>query len=74
MRAHARERTRLIADAIRRARRAEPEAIRKALAGSRMKSLLGGDYRMDAHNHAHPGALLLGLRNGKPAVVARIPS
>ena len=68
------EATRLIADAIRRARRAEPEAIRKALAGSRMKSLLGGDYRMDAHNHAHPGALLLGLRNGKPAVVARIPS
>jgi len=68
------EATRLIADAIKRAGRAEPEPIRNALASSRMKSLLGGDYRMDAHNHAHPGALLMGLRDGKPAVVARIPS
>ena len=60
----------LVADAIRRAGKAEPQAIRDALASSTMPSLLGGTYAMDDHNHPHTPMQILGLREGKVAVIA----
>jgi hypothetical protein len=35
-----------------------------------MPSRLGGSYAPDDHNHAHTPLQILGLRDGKPAVIA----
>jgi branched-chain amino acid transport system substrate-binding protein len=64
------EATHLVADAIKRAGSDKPDAIQKALKTTTMPSRLGGTYAPDDHNHAHTPLQILGLRDGKPAVIA----
>jgi branched-chain amino acid transport system substrate-binding protein len=64
------EATLLVADAIRRAGSDQPAAIEQALKTTTMPSRLGGTYAPDDHNHAHTPLQILGLRDGKPAVIA----
>ncbi len=60
----------LAADAISRAGADTPAAIQKALKTSKMESRLGGTYAPDDHNHSHTPLFILGLKDGKPAVIA----
>ncbi len=60
----------LVVDAIRRADSDKPADIEAALKTSTMPSLLGGSYKMDDHNHPHTPMQILGLRDGKPTVIA----
>jgi branched-chain amino acid transport system substrate-binding protein len=60
----------LVADAMRRAGSSEPADIQRALKTTTMPSLLGGTYALDSHNHAHTPLQILGLREGKPFVIA----
>lgn len=60
----------LVADAIRRAGSDDPAAIEKALKSTAMPSALGGTYAMDEHNHPRMPLFILGVRDGKPAVIA----
>jgi branched-chain amino acid transport system substrate-binding protein len=64
------EATYLVVDAIRRAGSDQPAAIEQALKTSTMPSRLGGSYAPDDHNHAHTPLQILGLRDGKPVVIA----
>jgi branched-chain amino acid transport system substrate-binding protein len=64
------EATLLVADAIKRAGSDQPAAIEQALKTTTMPSLLGGTYKPDDHNHAHTPLFIIGLRDGKPAVIA----
>jgi ABC-type branched-subunit amino acid transport system substrate-binding protein len=64
------EATNLVVDAIRRAGSDQPAAIEQALKTTTMPSALGGTYAPDDHNHAHTPLLILGVRDGKPAVIA----
>jgi ABC-type branched-subunit amino acid transport system substrate-binding protein len=64
------EATYLVVDAIRRAGSDQPAAIEKALKTTTMPSLLGGTYAPDEHNHAHTPLFVVGVTDGKPAVVA----
>jgi len=64
------EATLLVADAIRRAGADSSAAIEQALKTTTMPSALGGTYAPDDHNHAHTPLLILGLREGKPTVIA----
>jgi branched-chain amino acid transport system substrate-binding protein len=64
------EATYLVADAISRAGSDQPAAIEQALKTTTMPSRLGGNYAPDDHNHAHTPLQILGLRDGKPAVIA----
>ena len=64
------EATLLVVDAIKRAGTAEPEAIEAALKSTTMPSLLGGTYKMNDHNHPVMPLFIVGLKDGKPAVVA----
>jgi branched-chain amino acid transport system substrate-binding protein len=64
------EATYLVVDAISRAGSDQPEAIRQALKTTTMPSRLGGSYAPDDHNHAHTPLQILGLRDGKPVVIA----
>jgi branched-chain amino acid transport system substrate-binding protein len=64
------EATYLVVDAIRRAGSDQPEAIKTALKTTTMVSRLGGSYAPDDHNHAHTPLQIVGLRDGKPAVIA----
>ena len=64
------EATYLVADAIRRAGSDQPAAIEQALKSTTMPSLLGGSYAPDDHNHAHTPLFVVGLVEGKPAVIA----
>jgi branched-chain amino acid transport system substrate-binding protein len=64
------EATYLVADAIKRAGSDQPAAIEQALKTTTMPSRLGGSYAPDDHNHAHTPLQILGLRDGKPAVIA----
>lgn len=64
------EATLLVVDSIRRAGSDKPGAIQQALKTTTMPSLVGGTYAPDDHNHAHTPILILGLRDGKPAVIA----
>ena len=64
------EATLLVADAIRRAGSDTPAAIHEALKTTTMPSRLGGTYAPDAHNHAHTPMQILGLREGRPTVIA----
>lgn len=59
------EATQLIADAIKRAGSDEPAAIQQALKASSMNSFLGGNFKMDEHNHAHTSMQIIGVRGGK---------
>jgi ABC-type branched-subunit amino acid transport system substrate-binding protein len=65
------ESTELIVDAIRRAGSDTPEDIKQALKSSTMPSRLGGDYKMDDHNHSHTPLQILGVRDGKIAVIGQ---
>jgi ABC-type branched-subunit amino acid transport system substrate-binding protein len=60
----------LVVDAIRRANSDKAADIEAALKTSAMPSLLGGSYKMDDHNHPHTPMQILGLRDGKPTVIA----
>ena len=62
----------LVVDAIRRAGSDKPEDIQKALKSSAMSSLLGGTYVMDDHNHPHTPMQIVGVRDGKPAVIGQV--
>jgi branched-chain amino acid transport system substrate-binding protein len=64
------EATYLVADAIKRAGSDKPEAIQAALKTTTMPSRLGGTYKLDDHNHPQTPLQILGLRDGKPAVIA----
>lgn len=64
------EATLMVADAIKRAGSDEPAAIEQALKTTQMPSLLGGAYTPDDHNHAHTPLFILGMKDGKPAVIA----
>jgi branched-chain amino acid transport system substrate-binding protein len=64
------EATYLVVDAIRRANSDQPAAIEAALKTTKMPSRLGGTYTPDDHNHAHMPLFIIGLRDGKPAVIA----
>jgi len=66
------ESTYLIVDAIRRAGSDQPAAIEAALKTSTMPSRLGGTYKMDDHNHPHTPMQILGVRDGKVAVIATV--
>jgi branched-chain amino acid transport system substrate-binding protein len=60
----------LVVDAIRRAGSDQPAAITQALKTTTMASRLGGTYAPDDHNHAHTPLQIIGVRAGKPAVIA----
>jgi branched-chain amino acid transport system substrate-binding protein len=64
------EATLLVADAIRRAGADQSAAIEQALKTTTMPSQLGGTYAMNDHNHPKMPLFILGLRDGKPAVIA----
>lgn len=64
------EATYLVVDAIRRANSDQSAAIEEALKTTKMPSRLGGTYTLDDHNHAHTPLQILGVRAGKPAVIA----
>jgi branched-chain amino acid transport system substrate-binding protein len=64
------EATYLVVDAMRRAHSDQPAAIEKALKTTKMASRLGGTYAPDDHNHAHTPLFIVGLRDGKPAIIA----
>jgi branched-chain amino acid transport system substrate-binding protein len=64
------EATLLVADAIRRANSDDAAAIHQALKTTKMASSLGGTYEPDDHNHAHTPLQIIGLRDGRPAVIA----
>jgi branched-chain amino acid transport system substrate-binding protein len=64
------EATYLVVDAIRRAGSDQSDAIKQALKTTTMPSRLGGSYSPDDHNHAHTPLQILGLKDGKPAVIA----
>jgi ABC-type branched-subunit amino acid transport system substrate-binding protein len=64
------EATYLVVDAVRRAGTDTPAAIEQALKTTEMPSLLGGTYKMDDHNHPHMPLFILGLKDGKPGVIA----
>ena len=60
----------LVADAITRAKADSAAAIEEALKTTKLASRLGGSYEPDDHNHAHTPLQIVGLRDGKPVVVA----
>lgn len=64
------EATLVIADAIQRADSDAPASIQRALKTSRYPSILGGNYAMDEHNHAHTSLQLVTVRGGKLAVAS----
>lgn len=64
------EATYLAVDAIRHAGSDRPADVQRALKTTTMPSALGGTYAPDDHNHAHPPLQIVGLRDGKPAVIA----
>jgi branched-chain amino acid transport system substrate-binding protein len=64
------EATYLVVDAIKRAGSDQPAAIEQALKTTTMPSRLGGSYKPDDHNHAHTPLQIIGLRDGKPVVIA----
>jgi branched-chain amino acid transport system substrate-binding protein len=66
------EATNLVADAIRRANSDKSEDIERALKTTAMPSLLGGTYAMDDHNHPHTPMQIVGVRGGKPSVIAQV--
>lgn len=66
------EATRLVADAINKAGSDNPAAIQQALKTSSMPSFLGGNFKMDEHNHPHISMQIIGLRGGKAVVLDNV--
>ncbi|QPC94555.1 ABC transporter substrate-binding protein [Mesorhizobium sp. INR15] len=58
----------LIADAIERAKSAEPAKIRDALENAAFKATLGDVLKFDDHHQAHPSAVILQIENSKVVV------
>jgi branched-chain amino acid transport system substrate-binding protein len=56
-------------DAMKRAGSDQPAAIEPALKISTMPSRLGGTYAVDDHNHPHTPILIIGLKDGKLAII-----
>jgi branched-chain amino acid transport system substrate-binding protein len=63
------EATKVLIDAIRRAGKTDPAAIRDALATTKMPSMLGTTIEFDDHNLAHNNAIILTIKGGKVVVV-----
>jgi branched-chain amino acid transport system substrate-binding protein len=63
------EAMKVLIDAIRRAGKADPAAIRDALATAKMPSMLGTVIEFDDHNLAHNNAIILTIKGGKVMVV-----
>jgi len=63
------EAMKVLIDAIRRAGKADPAAIRDALATTKMPSILGTTIEFDDHNLAHNNAIILTIKGGKVMVV-----
>jgi branched-chain amino acid transport system substrate-binding protein len=59
----------VLIDAIRRAGKADPAAIRDALASTKMPSMLGTVIDFDDHNLAHNNAIILTIKGGKVVVL-----
>ncbi|WP_271022328.1 ABC transporter substrate-binding protein [Rhizobium sp. RCAM05973] len=62
----------LVADAINRAGSDEPSAIQRTLKASSMNSFLGGNFKMDEHNHAHTSMQIIGIRSGKAVALDNV--
>ncbi len=63
------ETTRVLVDAIRRAGKAEPAAIRDALEKTKVPSLLGDDIEFDRNNLAHKNAVILMIKGGQVVIL-----
>jgi branched-chain amino acid transport system substrate-binding protein len=63
------EATHVLLDAIRRAGKTDPAAIRDALASTKYPSILGTTIEFDAHNLAHNNAIILTIKGGKVVVL-----
>jgi ABC-type branched-subunit amino acid transport system substrate-binding protein len=59
----------LAADAIKRAGTDTAPAIHAALKSTSMPSMLGETYKLDDHNHPRLPIFIIGLNDGKPAVL-----
>ena len=59
----------LVVAAIAQAGSDKPADVQRALKASTMVSLLGGTYAMDDHNHPHMPMQMLGVRDGRVAVI-----
>jgi branched-chain amino acid transport system substrate-binding protein len=63
------ETTRVLIDAIKRAGKAEPAAIRDALEKTKLGSLLGDEIEFDTHNLAHKSAVILTIKGGQIVIL-----
>ena len=63
------EAMKVLIDAIRRAGKADPAAIRDALATTKLPSILGTVIDFDDHNLAHNNAIILTIKGGKVVVL-----
>jgi branched-chain amino acid transport system substrate-binding protein len=63
------EAMKVLIDAIRRAGKADPAAIRDALVTTKMPSMLGTVIDFDDHNLAHNNAIILTIKGGKVVVL-----
>jgi branched-chain amino acid transport system substrate-binding protein len=64
------EATRVLIDAIKRAGKVDPAAVRDALATTDIKSMMGTELRFDDHNLAHDDAVIITVKDGKLAIAA----
>jgi branched-chain amino acid transport system substrate-binding protein len=62
----------VLADAISRAKSADPKAIQKALVKTDFASLTGGRVKFDAYHQAHDKAFILQIKNGKTVIVSDV--
>src|SRR5262244_1704436 len=65
------EAMKVLIDAIRRAGKADPAAIRDALATTKMPSILGTTIEFDDHNLAHNNAIILTIKGGMVVVMSK---
>lgn len=63
------EATNVLLDAIRRAGKTDPAAIRDALAATKYPSILGTTIEFDQNNLAHNNAIILTIKGGKVVVL-----
>ncbi len=63
------EATRVLIDALKRAKSTEPEALREAIAQTQLPALLGGTLQFDDHNLAHGNAVVQGIKAGRLAIL-----
>ncbi len=63
------ETTRVLIDAIRRAGKADPVAIRDALEKTKLTGLLGDEIAFDGNHLAHKSAVILTIKNGQVVIL-----